>query len=41
MFHDEERDVVRMTVSNDSGDVHGHHAVVLSRDVEPATGSRW
>jgi len=46
MFHVEEGDVVRMTVRNDSGDVHpmhlhGHHAVVLSRDGVPATGSPW
>jgi FtsP/CotA-like multicopper oxidase with cupredoxin domain len=35
-----------MTISNDSGDVHpmhlhGHHAIVLSRNGEPATGSPW
>ena len=46
MFHVQEGDVVRMTVSNDSGDVHpmhlhGHHAVVLSRDGEAASGSPW
>jgi FtsP/CotA-like multicopper oxidase with cupredoxin domain len=46
MFHVAEGDVVRMTVSNDSGMVHpmhlhGHHAVVLSRDGVPATGSPW
>jgi FtsP/CotA-like multicopper oxidase with cupredoxin domain len=46
MFHVEEGDVVRMTISNDSGDLHpmhlhGHHAVVLSRNGEPATGSPW
>ncbi len=39
-------DVVRFRIENDSGDVHpmhlhGHHAVVLSRDGEPATGSPW
>jgi FtsP/CotA-like multicopper oxidase with cupredoxin domain len=39
-------DVVRMTVSNSSGEVHpmhlhGHHAVVLSRDGVRATGSPW
>ena len=39
-------DVVTMTVTNDSGEVHpmhlhGHHALVLSRDGEPATGSPW
>jgi FtsP/CotA-like multicopper oxidase with cupredoxin domain len=46
MFHVEEGDVVRMTITNDSGDVHpmhlhGHHAVVLSRDGVAATGSPW
>jgi FtsP/CotA-like multicopper oxidase with cupredoxin domain len=39
-------DVVRMRVENDSGEVHpmhlhGHHALVLSRDGVPATGSPW
>jgi FtsP/CotA-like multicopper oxidase with cupredoxin domain len=46
MFHVSEGDVVRMTISNDSGDVHpmhlhGHHAVVLSRNGVPSTGSTW
>jgi FtsP/CotA-like multicopper oxidase with cupredoxin domain len=46
MFTVTEGDVVRMTISNDSGDVHpmhlhGHHAVVLSRDGVAATGSPW
>ena len=46
MFHVEEGDVVRMTVTNHSGEVHpmhlhGHHAVVLSRDGVAATGSPW
>jgi FtsP/CotA-like multicopper oxidase with cupredoxin domain len=46
MFMVSEGDVVRMTISNRSGDVHpmhlhGHHAVVLSRDGRPATGSPW
>ena len=46
MFHVAEGDVVRMTISNDSGEVHpmhlhGHHAVVLSRNGEEATGSPW
>jgi FtsP/CotA-like multicopper oxidase with cupredoxin domain len=46
MFHVQEGDVVRMTVSNHSGEVHpmhlhGHHAVVLSRDGVAATGSPW
>ena len=39
-------DIVRMRVGNDSGEVHpmhlhGHHAVVLSRNGVPATGSPW
>jgi FtsP/CotA-like multicopper oxidase with cupredoxin domain len=46
MFHVQEGDVVRMTVTNHSGEVHpmhlhGHHAVVLSRDGVPASGSPW
>ncbi len=46
MFMVAEGDVVRMTIRNDSGDVHpmhlhGHHAVVLSRDGVAATGSPW
>ena len=46
MFVVAEGDVVRMTISNSSGDVHpmhlhGHHAVVLSRDGVAATGSPW
>jgi FtsP/CotA-like multicopper oxidase with cupredoxin domain len=46
MFHVEEGDVVRMTIRNDSGDVHpmhlhGHHAFVLSRDGVPSAGSPW
>ncbi|MGP3964180.1 multicopper oxidase family protein [Nonomuraea sp. 3N208] len=46
MFHVAEGDVVRMRISNDSGEthpmhLHGHHAVVLSRDGVPATGSPW
>jgi FtsP/CotA-like multicopper oxidase with cupredoxin domain len=46
MFVVSEGDVVRVTIENHSGDVHpmhlhGHHAVVLSRDGEPATGSPW
>ncbi|MCW2741012.1 MAG: multicopper oxidase type 3 [Blastococcus sp.] len=46
MFHVSEGDVVRMTISNDSGDVHpmhlhGHHAVVLSRNGVRSTGSPW
>ena len=39
-------DIVRMIISNDSGDVHpmhlhGHHAVVLSRNGVAASGSPW
>ncbi len=39
-------DVVRMTLTNNSGQLHpmhlhGHHAVVLARDGVPATGSPW
>nr|WP_296066502.1 multicopper oxidase family protein [uncultured Actinoplanes sp.] len=39
-------DVVRMRIANDSGEVHpmhlhGHHAVVLSRNGVAATGSQW
>lgn len=39
-----EGDVVRMHIANNSGDahpmhLHGHHAVVLARDGQPATGS--
>ena len=46
MYVVEEGDVVRMTISNTSGEahpmhLHGHHAVVLSRNGEPATGSPW
>ncbi len=46
MFEVAEGDVVRMTIANRSGDVHpmhlhGHHAVVLSRDGVAATGSPW
>jgi FtsP/CotA-like multicopper oxidase with cupredoxin domain len=46
MFMVAEGDVVRMTIDNHSGDVHpmhlhGHHAVVLSRNGEAATGSPW
>jgi FtsP/CotA-like multicopper oxidase with cupredoxin domain len=46
MFHVTEGDVVRMTISNSSGDVHpmhlhGHHAVVLSRNGVRSTGSPW
>ncbi|CAA9318657.1 MAG: Multicopper oxidase [uncultured Nocardioidaceae bacterium] len=46
MYVVSEGDVVRMRIENASGDVHpmhlhGHHAVVLSRDGEQATGSPW
>ena len=46
MFVVREGDVVVMRISNHSGEVHpmhlhGHHAVVLSRDGEKATGSPW
>jgi FtsP/CotA-like multicopper oxidase with cupredoxin domain len=46
MFVVTEGDVVRMHVVNNSGEVHpmhlhGHHAVVLSRDGVAATGSPW
>jgi FtsP/CotA-like multicopper oxidase with cupredoxin domain len=46
MFMVAEGDVVRMTIVNSSGEVHpmhlhGHHAVVLSRDGVAATGSPW
>jgi FtsP/CotA-like multicopper oxidase with cupredoxin domain len=46
MFMVAEGDLVRMRISNHSGEVHpmhlhGHHAVVLSRDGVPATGSPW
>ncbi len=46
MFAVAEGDIVRMTIANHSGEVHpmhlhGHHAVVLARDGEPATGSPW
>ncbi|NUR51814.1 MAG: multicopper oxidase family protein [Hamadaea sp.] len=46
MYVVQEGDVVRMTIVNRSGEVHpmhlhGHHAVVLSRDGVRATGSPW
>jgi FtsP/CotA-like multicopper oxidase with cupredoxin domain len=46
MFMVAEGDVVRMTVDNHSGEIHpmhlhGHHAVVLSRNGVPASGSPW
>ena len=46
MFMVRTGDVVRMKIVNSSGEVHpmhlhGHHAVVLSRNGTPATGSPW
>ncbi|XVU21672.1 multicopper oxidase family protein [Actinoplanes sp. CA-054009] len=46
MFVVAEGDVVRMTIHNGSGEshpmhLHGHHAVVLSRDGVRASGSQW
>jgi FtsP/CotA-like multicopper oxidase with cupredoxin domain len=46
MFMVDEGDVVRMILENHSGEIHpmhlhGHHAVVLSRDGVPASGSPW
>jgi FtsP/CotA-like multicopper oxidase with cupredoxin domain len=46
MFVVREGDVVHVKISNHSGQVHpmhlhGHHAVVLSRDGKPVTGSPW
>jgi FtsP/CotA-like multicopper oxidase with cupredoxin domain len=46
MFTVREGDVVVMRIDNHSGEVHpmhlhGHHAVVLSRNGVPATGSPW
>lgn len=46
MFHVREGDVVRMRIVNSSDEVHpmhlhGHHAVVLSRDGVAASGSPW
>lgn len=46
MYVVREGDVVVMTLSNYSGEVHpmhlhGHHALVLSRDGVPSTGSPW
>jgi len=46
MFVVRQGETVRMTISNHSGDVHpmhlhGHHAVVLSRNGVQATGSPW
>ncbi|GAA1865914.1 multicopper oxidase family protein [Asanoa iriomotensis] len=46
MFMVREGDMVRMTIKNDSGEVHpmhlhGHTALVLSRDGVAASGSPW
>ena len=46
MFEVEEGDLVSITIRNDSDVVHpmhlhGHHALVLSRNGQPATGSPW
>lgn len=46
MFLVAEGDVVRVSISNSSGEVHpmhlhGHHMLVLSRDGKAATGSPW
>ncbi len=46
MFMVAEGDVVVMHIENHSGEVHpmhlhGHHALVLSRDGKPSTGSPW
>ena len=46
MFMVDEGDVVVMHIKNRSGEVHpmhlhGHHALVLSRDGRPSTGSPW
>jgi FtsP/CotA-like multicopper oxidase with cupredoxin domain len=46
MYVVSEADVVRMTITNSRADnhpmhLHGHHAVVLARNGEPATGSPW
>jgi FtsP/CotA-like multicopper oxidase with cupredoxin domain len=41
-----EGEVIKVTISNSSGEphpmhIHGHHALVLSRDGKKATGSPW
>ena len=46
MFVVERGDLVRVTIANDTNIVHpmhlhGHHALVLSRNGQPATGSPW
>jgi FtsP/CotA-like multicopper oxidase with cupredoxin domain len=46
MFVVEKGDLVRVTITNDTDVVHpmhlhGHHALVLSRNSQPSTGSPW
>ena len=46
MFMVADGDIVRMRISNHSGQahpmhLHGHHVLVLARDGVPATGSPW
>ena len=46
MFVVREDDVVLMHIENNTGEVHpmhlhGHHALVLSRNGKPSTGSPW
>jgi FtsP/CotA-like multicopper oxidase with cupredoxin domain len=46
VFVVEKGDLVRITITNDTGVVHpmhlhGHHALVLTRNGQPATGSPW
>ena len=46
MFVVEKGDLVRMTIANRTSVVHpmhlhGHHALVLARNGEPASGSPW
>jgi FtsP/CotA-like multicopper oxidase with cupredoxin domain len=46
MFVVEKGDLIRVTITNDTNVVHpmhlhGHHALVLSRNGQPATGSPW
>jgi FtsP/CotA-like multicopper oxidase with cupredoxin domain len=46
MFVIEEGDLIRVTITNDTDIVHpmhlhGHHALVLSRNGQPSTGSPW
>ena len=46
VFHVRQGDLVKVNIVNDTGAVHpmhlhGHHALVLSRDGVPSTGSPW